>query len=196
MDMVNFIFGIFMLIVLAILSYSCDRFRNDIYDISDENEHLKEEVKNLKASLGMLTGAINNVTYALGTQERIEYHYIHNQVHEIHIVTKERLSDIIDQRDPQGLFLTLDEDKWIACDNSTGEAWIEEFQMRGWAINWLCDKSMEGGDSDGSTEGDDGSDDSISGSSGERDNPEGHGSGSCKVITMDSVRDSDQLGSQ
>lgn len=40
---------------------------------------------------------------------------------------------------PLGVFLTYDvvEELWVACDNSTGAAWVEEFKTLGAALLWL-----------------------------------------------------------
>ena len=43
-------------------------------------------------------------------------------------VTKEELHKIIDIRIPKGLFYLEDNNTFIACDNSTGDAWTEEFK--------------------------------------------------------------------
>ena len=45
--------------------------------------------------------------------------------------------DIIDNRKPIGSFLTREGDKFVAIDNTTGDAWTEEFDTEEEAIKWL-----------------------------------------------------------
>jgi hypothetical protein len=54
-------------------------------------------------------------------------------------VTLEEISKIIQTYEPQGLFYAFDEtDKiWIAVDNSTEEAWTEEFTTEEACKAWL-----------------------------------------------------------
>lgn len=35
------------------------------------------------------------------------------------------------------LFIEYCKDKWVACDNSTGDMWVEEFDNLDMAIRWL-----------------------------------------------------------
>ena len=58
----------------------------------------------------------------------------------IHRVNPERLLNVIDFRTPLGLFLTKEGGKWVAVDNSTGDAWTEEFSQKRQAIQWLLGK--------------------------------------------------------
>ena len=46
-------------------------------------------------------------------------------------------NEVIEKRQPLGLFLTIDNNMWIAIDNSTGDAWTEEFYNSDVAIKWL-----------------------------------------------------------
>ncbi len=52
-------------------------------------------------------------------------------------VSSERLQDVILQYAPCGRFLARNGRKWIAVDNSTGDAWAEEFRWKRQAIRWL-----------------------------------------------------------
>ena len=54
----------------------------------------------------------------------------------------EYLNTVIENRVPIGLFLTLNknENGWIACDNSTGDAWTEDFKSEDAARRWLKGK--------------------------------------------------------
>lgn len=45
--------------------------------------------------------------------------------------------DIIDNHRPRGSFLTREGNKFIAIDNLTGDAWVEEFDTEEEAIKWL-----------------------------------------------------------
>lgn len=61
-------------------------------------------------------------------------------------VSPKKLTDVIDCRTPRGLFLTKEGRKWVAVDNTTGDAWTEDFDCRCQAIRWLRGK-FEVGDS-------------------------------------------------
>ena len=55
-------------------------------------------------------------------------------------VRPERLLNVIDFCTPLGLFLTKEGRKWVAVDNSTGDAWTEEFSRKHQAVRWLRGK--------------------------------------------------------
>ena len=55
-------------------------------------------------------------------------------------VSSEFLGWVIEHRIPSGLFLTKEGRKWIAVDNTTGDAWTEEFSRKRQAIRWLRGK--------------------------------------------------------
>ena len=57
----------------------------------------------------------------------------------IKTVTAERMGAIIETRQPLGLFVFHDEKAgvWVACDNSDGDAWTEEFSTIHRAKGWL-----------------------------------------------------------
>ena len=52
-------------------------------------------------------------------------------------VSPEFLCAVIEDRIPHGHFLTKDGRKWVAVDNSTGDAWTEEFTRKRQAVRWL-----------------------------------------------------------
>ncbi len=52
-------------------------------------------------------------------------------------VRSEFLGEVIENRTPCGHFLTKDGRKWVAVDNSTGDAWTEEFSRKRQAVRWL-----------------------------------------------------------
>ena len=56
---------------------------------------------------------------------------------EIQQVTARRLREIIRQYIPRGRFLARAGQRWVAVDNSSGEAWTEDFQQKQQAIRWL-----------------------------------------------------------
>ena len=58
----------------------------------------------------------------------------------IHRVSPEQLLSVIDRRTPLGLFLTKVSRKGVAVDNSTGDAWTEEFSRKRQAVRWLRGK--------------------------------------------------------
>ena len=43
-------------------------------------------------------------------------------------VTLEVLANIIEERKPLGLFYSQEGDRFVAVDNSAGEAWTEDFE--------------------------------------------------------------------
>ncbi len=55
-------------------------------------------------------------------------------------VSSEFLDDVIDRRTPLGLFLTKEGCTWVAVDNSTGDAWTEDFRWKRQAVRWLRGK--------------------------------------------------------
>ena len=55
-------------------------------------------------------------------------------------VSPEYLGKVIDERIPCGRFLTKERRNWVAVDNSTGDAWTEEFSRKRQAIRWLRGK--------------------------------------------------------
>lgn len=50
------------------------------------------------------------------------------------------LAQIIEHRTPCGLFLTKEGRKWVAVDNTTRDAWTEEFFWKRQATRWLHGK--------------------------------------------------------
>ena len=58
----------------------------------------------------------------------------------IHRVSSEKMLNVIDLRTPLGLFLTKEGRKWVAVDNTIGDAWTEEFARKHQAIRWLRGK--------------------------------------------------------
>jgi len=49
------------------------------------------------------------------------------------------MMEIIEKRTPIGKYYRyhFGINKYVACDNSTGDAWVEEFETRHEAIDWL-----------------------------------------------------------
>lgn len=47
------------------------------------------------------------------------------------------LSNIITNRFPKGLFLCREGSRWVAVDNTTSDAWTEDFSTSLKAIQWL-----------------------------------------------------------
>lgn len=58
----------------------------------------------------------------------------------IHRVSSEFLGQVIERRTPSGLFLTKEGRIWVAVDNTTGDAWTEEFSRKRQAVRWLRGK--------------------------------------------------------
>ena len=55
-------------------------------------------------------------------------------------VSSEFLGRVIEHRIPSGLFLTKEGHKWVAVDNTTGDAWTEDFSRKRQAVRWLRGK--------------------------------------------------------
>lgn len=55
------------------------------------------------------------------------------------IISNQQMLDYIDDKLKldYDLLLTYDNGKWIACDDSTGQKWVEEFDQLVNAIGWL-----------------------------------------------------------
>lgn len=61
---------------------------------------------------------------------------------EIEAVSVEKINEIVERQEPIGLFLAREpkgtrKRMFIAVDNSTGEAWTEEFEKFSEARKWL-----------------------------------------------------------
>lgn len=64
---------------------------------------------------------------------------------DISYIDEERASSIIDTRKPIGKYLYEDEDGiFVAIDNTTGDAWTEEFSTLLEAEQWLYEGACEG----------------------------------------------------
>lgn len=59
------------------------------------------------------------------------------EIIEIKYTTKDETSKIIATRKPLGLFYERDGDLHVGIDNSTGEAWVEEFKTARECLDWL-----------------------------------------------------------
>ncbi|MCD2345776.1 MULTISPECIES: hypothetical protein [Clostridium] len=55
----------------------------------------------------------------------------------IAVVSIKRANEIIDKCEPVGLFLVIEDDMFVGIDNSTGEAWTEEFTDLNKCLRWL-----------------------------------------------------------
>ena len=56
--------------------------------------------------------------------------------------------DVIEKREPKGLFITRDGEKYVGIDNRDGDAWTEEFDYAEDCIGWLYDRDEEEGEED------------------------------------------------
>lgn len=61
---------------------------------------------------------------------------------EIKEITAEQASKIICTRQPLGLFYLLDNGIYVGIDNSTGDAWTEEFFNLRQCKEWLLNPSL------------------------------------------------------
>lgn len=67
----------------------------------------------------------------------MNYSKVKQSFHAVQRVRPKFLGQIIEHRNPCGLFLTKKGHKWVAVDNTTGDAWTEEFHRKRQAIRWL-----------------------------------------------------------
>ncbi len=58
----------------------------------------------------------------------------------IQIADADTLTEVIETRQPPGLFLCREGRRWVAVDNSTGDAWTEDFRWKFRAVQWLKGK--------------------------------------------------------
>lgn len=69
-------------------------------------------------------------------------------VHEDHrwykYVNQQEAIEIIEHRGRRGLFVQEDGATYIGIDNSTGDAWVEEFPDLAECLMWLADCDKEG----------------------------------------------------
>lgn len=61
----------------------------------------------------------------------------------IQVITPEEAESVIDTCRPLGLFVVQEGGLWVAIDNSTGDAWIEDFPAKEAACAWLLGKDGE-----------------------------------------------------
>lgn len=52
-------------------------------------------------------------------------------------ITPVEASSIIETRLPFGKFYCIDDETYVAIDNETGDAWVEEFRSYGACRRWL-----------------------------------------------------------
>lgn len=57
--------------------------------------------------------------------------------HGIQIIDNETSHKIIETRKPEGLFLTIENRRMVAIDNTSGNAWTEDFRNEKVALRWL-----------------------------------------------------------
>jgi len=64
-------------------------------------------------------------------------------VKDIEKVTLEALRQIIDTRQPRGLFYARESRHlWVGVDNNHGDAWTEAFRSRRRCLRWLRDPGL------------------------------------------------------
>lgn len=67
-----------------------------------------------------------------------------NKVH-IKRVSIRKIGKIIDRCQPYGRFMAKTGSRWVAVDNSTGDAWTEDFSRKRDAVRWLQGEFEVGG---------------------------------------------------
>lgn len=58
-------------------------------------------------------------------------------------VNQEEANQIIEHRSRRGLFVQEADGKFVGIDNTTGDAWVEEFPDLTECLKWLADKQEE-----------------------------------------------------
>lgn len=61
----------------------------------------------------------------------------------IQIITKKQFENIIDTREPAGSFLLLNKNSFTGVDNTTGDAWVEDFKDLQNCLRWLHGEDLE-----------------------------------------------------
>lgn len=93
---------------------------------------LVEDAKEIDEMLNDLADALETLGAAFKEgYSPIEYLYISD------------VRDVIEKREPKGLFITRDGEKYVGIDNRDGDAWTEEFDYAEDCIGWLYDKDEE-----------------------------------------------------
>ncbi|OHW62930.1 hypothetical protein EUAN_07140 [Andreesenia angusta] len=64
---------------------------------------------------------------------------------EHNLITNDIALKIIDSRKPLGAFYTIEQSgTYVGIDNTTGDAWTEDFERLEDCLNWLDDKEAKG----------------------------------------------------
>lgn len=58
-------------------------------------------------------------------------------------ITSVEADNIIENRIPRGQFLLKDGDLFVGIDNSTGDAWTEEFKKKDECVRWLAGEDLD-----------------------------------------------------
>ena len=61
--------------------------------------------------------------------------------HTITFLEMDESDEVIFTREPKGKFISNETKCWVAIDNSTGDAWTEEFESLELAVIWLINNS-------------------------------------------------------
>ena len=56
----------------------------------------------------------------------------------IKLIRKSQMRTIINCYAPIGRYVMREGSHWVACDNTTGDAWTEAFDDARQAVKWLC----------------------------------------------------------
>ena len=63
-------------------------------------------------------------------------------MNEIKQITRREANQIIEKREPRGLFYLPETGFCVGIDNSTGDAWVEDFDNKKDCLNWLNGKEV------------------------------------------------------
>jgi hypothetical protein len=69
--------------------------------------------------------------------------YLQQRSERIKKITTEQAASVIETREPLGLFYVLENGIYIGIDNSSGDAWTEEFSGLRKCRRWLRDPRIE-----------------------------------------------------
>lgn len=107
-----------------------------IYELKDVLEYFKKDHSNFNTMQSLQMQKLEDVVDSLGN---IFSGYADDEYKEVSI---DELSDIMKEMFvDEGKYLAYDEGRnlWIAYDNSTADGFVEEFEGKRQAIDWLSD---------------------------------------------------------
>lgn len=115
-------------------------------DLRNDTTSIVEKYKNAGEIVIKTPNELDDVpdttTWSMFDNIEAPKNIVNDQCYTIKIVSAAEMSKVIDKRrDNIGLYLSLESNEndivLVACDNSTGNAWVEEFHSTKDAVRWL-----------------------------------------------------------